>query len=136
MKEEKDIRWKQRFASFEKAFLRFEESVNEFDEFSADIYKEGLIQRFEYTHELSWKVMKDYLEFLGFQEIIRSKSAVRMAFQNELINDGEVWMEMITSRNLTSHTYEDAILEDEFRKIIELYYPYLQVFYEKMKQKL
>ncbi len=73
-----------------------------------ELEQQGLIQSFEFTHELAWKLLKDYLEEQGFAGLIGSKNATREAFKNALIADGEVWMAMIDDRNLTSHTYDRA----------------------------
>lgn len=109
-------RWKQRLANFNKAFDKLESAAHlikfaykpELDEtinnelFPADIIKEGLIQRFEYTHELAWKVIKDFLVSQGATNIYGSKDATREAFKAGLIEAGDIWMDMIQSRNLTS----------------------------------
>ena len=73
----------------------------------SELEKQGLIQAFEFTHELAWNVLKDYLEAQGFAELIGSKNATQQAFKNGLLEDGEAWMDMIRARNLTSHTYQD-----------------------------
>jgi nucleotidyltransferase substrate binding protein (TIGR01987 family) len=105
----KDIRWQQRFKNFCKAFKKLEEAVKRMQtEFYSngildfqklkdgdDLLREGLIQRFEYTHELSWNVIKDFLNEKGDIEIYGSKDATRAAFGSDLIHDGEVWMDMI-----------------------------------------
>ena len=131
-----DIRWKQRFTNFEKALLKMTEVIELKNNSLSDLEKEGLIQRFEFTHELCWNVMKDFLVYDGIQNIIGSRSAVREAFNKGIISDGAVWMEMIESRNKTSHTYLEAILTDEFEKIVKLYYPLLIEFQNKMKSLL
>ena len=131
-----DIRWKQRFSNFEKALLKMTEVI-ELKEISlSDLEKEGLIRRFEFTHELCWNVMKDFLIYDGIQNIIGSRSAVREAFNKGLITSGEIWMDMIESRNRTSHTYIETILTQEFEKIIKLYYPLMIEFQNKMKSLL
>lgn len=130
---EQDIRWKQRFTNYEKALRQLSEAVENFGSDPLDIIKEGIIQRFEFTHELAWKVMKDYLEYEGFQNINGSRSATREAFNRDLIKEGEVWMDMIESRYKTVHTYEREILNSEFTKITDSYLPLFQEFYNKMK---
>ena len=133
--ENQDIRWKQRFANFEKAFKTLKKAVLEIKN-PSDIEKEGTIQRFEFTHELAWNVMKDFLKEKGIQGLIGSKDATRNAFQNEIIQDGQEWMNMIESRNETVHTYNIDVLETEYIKIIEIYYPLFEKFYMKMKSLL
>jgi len=99
----KDIRWRQRFSNYQKAlsqlrrFIR-KKKLNELEE-------QGLIQSFEYTHELAWKTLKDFFESRGNNAIFGSKDATREAFKAGLIEDGENWMAMIRDRNQTSHTY-------------------------------
>jgi nucleotidyltransferase substrate binding protein (TIGR01987 family) len=133
--EDQDIRWKQRFSNFEKAILKLSEVIEKKEKLS-DLEKEGLIQRFEFTHELSWNVMKDYLIYDGIQNIIGSRSAVREAFNKNLITEGQIWMDMIESRNKTSHTYVETILESEYENITKKYYPELLKFHIKMKSLL
>lgn len=134
--EEQDIRWKQRFSNFEKALSKLSEVILKPEIALSDLEKEGLIQRFEFTHELSWNVMKDFLVYDGIQNIIGSRSAVREAFNKGIIKNGEVWMEMIETRNKTSHTYIETILEAEYFNIINKYFPLLIEFQTKMKSLL
>jgi nucleotidyltransferase substrate binding protein (TIGR01987 family) len=142
-----DIRWQQRFSNYVKAFVKLEEAVLKIkeeynidengtiaeDNFLDDIIKEGLIQRFEYTHELAWNVMKDFLANAGNNNIFGSKDATREAFALGLISNGEVWMDMISSRNKTSHTYNEETADDIFIKIINEYYPEFKQFKNKME---
>ena len=87
-----DIRWKQRFSNFKKAFLQLKQAVDTYDKHAEDIIKEGTIQRFEFTHELAWKVIKDFLEYEGYQNISGSRSATRQAFNIGLVEEGQVWI--------------------------------------------
>ena len=130
---EEAIRWKQRFANYEKALKQLSEAIEQFGEDPIAIIKEGIVQRFEFTHELAWKVMKDYLQYEGFQNITGSRSATREAFNKGLLTEGQIWMDMIESRNKTVHTYDEAILNAEFTKIQKSYRPLFQKFSEKMK---
>ncbi|MBQ3670551.1 MAG: nucleotidyltransferase substrate binding protein [Treponema sp.] len=121
-----DVRWKQRFENYKKALAvlrRGLESVSpekEVDEFQ----KLGIIQAFEFTQELSWKVMKDFITNSGGGEkIYGSKDAVRQAFNRSLISDGETWMDMIDSRNESSHLYDETTSDKIFSKISSLYLP-------------
>ncbi len=133
MENKEDIRWNQRFVNYERAFLKLKEGIDLYAEEANDLEKEGIIQRFEFTHELAWKVMKDFLESKGIMGIIGSRDATRLSFQNDLIENGDVWMQMIESRNRTVHTYQDSILEVEYVKIVEDYYRAFSDFYAKMK---
>lgn len=130
-----NVRWVQRFENYCNAMVRLRHAVKNIKN-PSDLEKEGTIQRFKFTHELSWKVMKDFLSTQGIQGIIGSKDAVRHAFQNELITDGQVWMDMIQSRNKTVHTYVEEILTTEYDKIINIYFPLLEAFEYKMKNYL
>jgi nucleotidyltransferase substrate binding protein (TIGR01987 family) len=130
---EQDIRFKQRFSNYEKALQQLTDAVTQYGKNPINIIKEGIIQRFEFTHELAWKLMKDYLEYEGFQNINGSRSATKEAFNKGLLEQGQVWMDMIESRNKTVHVYDEAILDAEFIKIEELYYPLFHKFYTKMK---
>lgn len=119
-----DIRWKQRFNNYLKAFLTLVEAV-ELAQVRplSRLEQQGLIQGFEFTHELAWNVLKDYLEDKGITGLIGSKDATRSAFKNGLISHGEDWMKMIEARNLSSHTYNletaQAIADD----ILGRFYP-------------
>jgi len=133
--ETQDIRWKQRFLNFEKAFLLLKSVQNNFEKMT-DLEKEGVIQRFEFTHELAWNVMKDYLTYEGIQNIVGSRSATREAFRIGILKNGELWMQMIESRNETVHTYSNQILNEQFYKISKEYLPEIETFYHTMKEKL
>lgn len=101
-----DTRWEQRLENFSKALKQLENAVLLAEERElSDLEKQGLIQAFEFTHELAWNVMKDYFFFQDNISIIGSRDATREAFSIKLIQDGEGWLEMIKSRNKTSHTY-------------------------------
>jgi len=128
MTENKDIRWMQRFDNYRKALRLLGQAVeivsqrvNE-DEAVEDLLKEGLIQRFEYTHELAWKVMKDYAEYQGYTDIRGSRDAFRKAFEMEIITDKR-WMESIADRNLTSYNYDDETAEAIYEAVVNVYYP-------------
>lgn len=119
-----DIRWKQRFNNYLKAFQTLVEAV-ELAQVRAlsKLEQQGLIQSFEFTHELAWNVLKDYLENKGISDLIGSKDATRAAFKNGLIEPGEDWMKMIEARNQTSHTYNPNIAQDVADDILERFYP-------------
>ncbi len=132
---EKEIRWKQRFVNFERAFFTLKEAVLKVKS-PSNLEKEGTIQRFEFTHELAWNVMKDFLEYEGIQDIIGSRSATRQAFNSGIIENGEIWMQMIESRNITVHSYDDQILSSQYLKIVNHYYDTFEIFYKQMKARL
>lgn len=145
---EQDIRWLQRFSNYNKALDKLSEAVQKVkqdyswddgndistDHFLDDIIKEGIIQRFEYTYELAWNVMKDYFRFQGNTNITGSKDAIREAFSNRLVTNGELWMEMIQSRIKTSHTYNEEVADAIFQKIMNEYHPAFLRFRETMEK--
>jgi len=140
-----DIRWEQRFSNFNKALLKLEQSVNYINHNVLDnedlgyiveeLIKEGLIQRFEYTHELAWNVMKDYALFQGNSTIGGSRDATREAYKLQIIENADVWMDMIQSRNKTSHTYNVEIANEIFGKIIHEYFQLFLDFQKTMEEK-
>lgn len=109
----KDVRWKQRFQNYQKALSQFESAVRQNSQ--DRLAQEGLIQRFEYTFELAWKCLQDVLQERGFAEIRGPKPVLEQAFQDGLIQEGLVWMEMLRARNETLHLYD----EDVFLKIYQ-----------------
>ena len=117
-----DVRWHQRLQSFHKAFSRLSEGARLAGERElSPLEKQGLIQAFEFTHELAWNVLKDYLDTQGIQDVVGSRGATREAFKNGLIADGEVWMDMIKSRNQTSHTYNEETANEITEAILHRY---------------
>ena len=148
---ENDIRWEQRFANFNKALRKLTQAINYIRHNFADedkpidnsdlgyvldeIIKEGLIQRFEYTHELAWNVMKDYAVYQGNATVGGSRDAIREAFQLQLISNGKIWMDMIGSRNRTSHTYNETTADEIYVKILNDYYPAFLEFQKNMEAK-
>lgn len=128
-------RWEQRLESYHKALSRLAEIVNA-SKLRAlnDFERDGLVQRFEFTHELSWKLMKAYAEYQGYDGIGGSRDATRKAFEMNLIPDGQIWMNMIKSRNDISHNYDDEIATDVVDNILNVFYPELVSFYCKMNE--
>lgn len=129
-----DIRWIQRFRNYNKALGKLSEAVLLNNERTlSELEKQGLIQAFEYTHELAWKVMQDFFTFQGNTELRGSRDATRQAFNTNLITDGDYWMEMIKKRNLTSHTYNEETSEEIYKSIIDNFYPLFVAFQQKME---
>ncbi|MDB4470892.1 nucleotidyltransferase substrate binding protein [Deltaproteobacteria bacterium] len=116
--------WQQQFSNFKKALKTLTDAVELSNQRPlSKLEQQGLIQGFEFTHELAWNVFKDYLEEQGYVGLIGSKNATRTAFKNELLADGDVWMDMIKARNLSSHTYNTEIAEKVATDILENFYP-------------
>lgn len=107
-----DIRWIQRFEHFKQALaqLRDADSLAK-SRLLSKLEEQGMIQAFEYTFELAWNLLKDFLESRGVRELYGSQDVIRAAFQRNLLDDGNVWMTMIESRNLTNHTYDEAVAQ-------------------------
>ena len=130
---EKDVRWKQRLQNYKKAFAILGNAVElARTRELTDLEKQGTIQGFEFTFEMAWNVMKDYLEEQGITGIIGSKGAIRESFSKGLIADGQVWMDMIEGRNISSHSYDETTAKKLLQKIIDTFYEQLKTFMEKM----
>ncbi|OED48298.1 nucleotidyltransferase [Endozoicomonas sp. (ex Bugula neritina AB1)] len=124
---QQDIRWIQRFDNYQRALVALKEAV----ELSRQrplsrLEQQGLIQGFEFTHELAWKTLKDFFDYRGVSGVIGSRDATRVAFREGVINQGELWMGMIKSHNLTSHTYREEVANEIAEKILNQYYPAFQ----------
>ncbi len=139
---EKDIRWEQRFSNYNKALKKLTEAIEYIDiefenaeEVLEEIIKEGLIQRFEYTYEMAWNVMKDYALFQGNPDIGGSRDAIRYAFSTKLIADGDLWMDMIKSRMKTSHTHNEETANEIFMIILDEYHAAFLQFQTVMEGK-
>lgn len=103
-----DVRWRQRFQSFRKAFAQLLAAARLANERAlSELEQQGLIQAFEFTHELAWNTLKDFLESRGATALYGSKDATREAFARGLIANGDEWMAMIQARNRSSHTYNE-----------------------------
>ena len=118
-----DIRWKQCFDNFQRAMHQLARGIEtKAQRPLSDLEQQGLIQAFEFTHELAWNVLKDYLEMEGIQGLVGSRSTAREAFKRGLVGDGEVWMDMIEKRNLSSHTYNPSVANTLVASISDRYY--------------
>lgn len=115
-----DIRWKQRFNNYSKALDQLTKFIEKGE--LSELEKQGMIQAFEYTYELAWNTMKDYFEDQGETNIFGSRDAFRLAFKRGLIENGEAWMAMITSRSLTTHTYNEETAEEIANDIAVVYF--------------
>ena len=129
----KGIRWKQRFRNFEKSYQLLENTLQIKSPSEAE--RAGLIQFFEMTFELAWKMMKDYLQEQGFS-VDSPKEAIKQAFQSNLITDGHGWIDALNDRNLTAHTYQEETAVKVEQKIRNDYFPLLQTLYGQFKSKL
>lgn len=126
-----DIRWKQRLSNFKKATIQLTEFIEKGDLNKFEL--QGLIQCFEYTFELAWKTMKDYLEFEGY-EVKSPRSTIQTAFQTQLITDGHIWIDALEKRNLMAHTYDEEVAKQAEELIKTNYYPVIKELVRKLEE--
>lgn len=127
-----DIRWKQRFVHFQKAFSLLEQTMS--IDHPSDAERAGLIQFFEMSFKLAWKVLKDYLEEEGFT-IHSPRDTIKQAFQAGLLDNGHIWIEALQDRNLTMHTYQEKIALAVEQKIRKVYFPALLLLLQQFEAK-
>jgi nucleotidyltransferase substrate binding protein (TIGR01987 family) len=135
MARDPDIRWHQRLQSFRKAFGQLSKAAATAAERElTELEQQGLIQTFEFTHELAWKTMNDFLKSHGTAELYGSKDATREAFAKGLIEDGDAWMAMIESRNQTSHTYNEETADQIANAIFSRYVAEFETFLRRFTE--
>ena len=131
----KDVRWAQRFENFGKALADLTADMQIVSERKLSRLEEkGLIQAFKFTFELAWNCIKDFFENEGEKEIYGSKSAIRVAFKRGLIEHGQIWMDMIESRNQTVHTYHQETADKIAVDVVKKYYPEFVALHNKLTQ--
>lgn len=129
----KDIRWKQRFENFDKSYKLLNKYAKQ--PITTELERAGIIQFFEMTFELAWKVLKDYLEAQEY--LVKSpRETVKQAFQIGLIDNGHIWMDALSNRNLITHTYDEELANKMTNEIITMYLPELDKMYEKLSKEL
>jgi nucleotidyltransferase substrate binding protein (TIGR01987 family) len=132
-----NARWTQRLENFERAFLLLREAFEQHPAGMSDLEKEGVIQRFEYTFELAWKTLKDYLIYSGMAfDQITPRSVIKQAFAAKIVEDGHTWMDMLEQRNLMSHTYDSATFDWVFANIAQRYLAALEQVLMWLKEKV
>jgi nucleotidyltransferase substrate binding protein (TIGR01987 family) len=132
---EQDIRWKQRLNNYKKALNNLEEGVQLSKQRQLNkLEKQGIIQAFEIVYELAWNTVKDFYNEQGETNIQGSRDAFRMAFNRGLIDDGVVFMEIIKSRQLTSHTYNEDTAEEILKDIINTYFEVFKNLKERLEK--
>jgi len=126
-----DIRWQQRFKNFETALINLQESVAQ--KKHSDLEKAGVIQYYEFTFELAWKTLKDYLEE---REVLAQypRDVIKESFKYNLVRDGDIWLDMLQKRNLMSHTYNKKNAQLAFSLIVDSYLAELKDVYEILKK--
>ena len=135
MSDVKDVRWKQRFENYEKAYLSLIESAEALaDEPDNRFIQDSLIQRYEYTIELAWKTLKDYLEELGFVGVTSPKKVVRKAYQENIITEADKWITALNDRNRTSHAYEETMANAVATAIVDNHIPLFHDLHATLKR--
>jgi nucleotidyltransferase substrate binding protein (TIGR01987 family) len=127
-----DIRWKKRFQNFQKALSTIEEIIPLFPQLN-DLEKDGLIHRFEFTFDLSWKVMQDYIKFAGYVDLKGPRALITQMAQDNLL-DPFVWIELLTARNELSHIYDEEISRNYLNKIVNDFFPAFKEFQNTMEK--
>lgn len=135
----KDVRWKQRFQNFDRAFVLLRSAFEDkkISDFSA-LEQEGIIQRFEYTYELAWKTMKDYLQDNGNVILpeITARSVIKEAYATNMIDDGQVWIDMMLHRNILAHCYDFSIFQEVLIAIDLRYLTALSTLHEWLLERV
>ena len=130
-----DIRWKQRFENFAKALRLLREALADVESLSA-LEKEGAVQRFEFTFELAWKSLNDYLAYSGVVVApVTPRSVIKQAFAAKIISDGQLWIDMLDCRNLMAHTYDEAVFDQAVHAMAERFLRGLEEVHEFLKQR-
>lgn len=125
-----DTRWRQRFQNYEKAFKNLEEALAKKELSKLEIA--GVIQIYEFTFELAWKTLKDFLEEKDVA-VKFPRDTIKEAFKYEMIDEGELWLDMLQKRNLMAHTYDEKLSELAYRLIVDQYHSALKQLYDKLR---
>ena len=130
-----DIRWKQRFENYEKALALLREALADVKNLS-QLEKEGTIQRFEFTVELAWKTLRDYLVNQGVVlDQITPTTVIKQAFAAKIIRDGQLWIDMLRWRNQMSHTYDETRVDKVLQLMAERFAPALEELSAFLKER-
>ena len=125
-------RFKERLDDLGKAIQRLEEALQEE---TTELVIDGVLHRFEFTFELAWKTMKDYLEYQGISQKIGSpREVIKETFSAGIIESGDIWIEMMRSRNSLSHIYDENTSREIYNQIKELYFKEIKNLENKLKQ--
>ena len=134
---EDEIRWHYRFRNYSRAFGRLQHALREGREALNELEQEGVIQRFEYTFELAWNTLKDYLEYGGVVlSPVTPRAVIRKAYQAKLISDGERWIDMLADRNRMSHTYDSDTFEAIIKEIEERYLDRMDELHRRLSREI
>lgn len=132
-----DTRWLQRLQNFRKAQTQLDEAMALMQARDlSKLEKQGIIQAFEYTYELGWNTLKDYLVWQGITGIVGSRDTIREGFSGGLLVDGQGWMDMLIDRNRTSHTYNEELAESILQNIQQRHHPLLKALEETLLERV
>lgn len=133
-----EIRWIQRLSTYKKALARLKETVEQYHHRGLSaLEKDGMIQRFEYTQELAWKVLKNYLEYQGGTEkMMGSRDVIRQAVVSGLIDNAAPWFDMLESRSTTAHVYDEETETNVIDQILTTFYPIQKDLAAKMEKRI
>jgi nucleotidyltransferase substrate binding protein (TIGR01987 family) len=135
--ENQDIRWKQRFDNLQKAYGRFENALNHYHkEPENELYQMALVQSFEFTFELGWKTIKDYLAYSGIKKVSLPREVIKYGFQHHIIENGQMWIDMMQDGNLMAYTYSEENAQKAMAKISKEYYQGLEQVFLFFKRKI
>ena len=137
MTEKKDIRWKQRFENFTKARKKLHNALSfHKQDVDNELYQLALIQSFEFTYELGWKTIKDFLQYEGVKNVSLPREVIKHGFHHNIIEDGQIWINMLEDRNLMAHTYDEKKANKAVYNITEYYVKAIDKVYSFLKQRL
>jgi nucleotidyltransferase substrate binding protein (TIGR01987 family) len=129
-----NIRWQQRFQNFEKAYFSLNESIEAYENDADNLFiRDSIIQRYEYSIELAWKTLKDYLEEEGFIDVSSPKKVIRQALKEGYITNS-TWLKALDDRNKTSHAYDEEMANEVTTEIQEQYFFLLRDLYFTLKK--
>ncbi len=127
-------RWEQRFKNFEKAYLRLDNAMKKFDDLN-ELEQVGLVQTYQYTFELSWKTLKDYLVLQGL-DVKFPRDVIKNAYSYDIISNGEVWLQMLKDRNSIAHIYSEKVFKTVLDNIKTYYYKEITKLYKYLGEQL
>lgn len=125
-----------RFEQYKNAVDRLEEVIGAYKNNNSQIIVDAMIQRFEFCVELSWKLLKDYLKYENVGDFNSPRSVIKEAYQMRLISEGELWLDMLEDRNLTSHTYDEIVANTIRDNILNVHYKLLKNLRDTMEVKV
>ena len=132
-----DIRWKQRFQNFDCAYALLQDALANGPDALSNLEKEGVIQRFEYSFELAWKTLRDFLEEGGLViSPVTPRQVIKDAFAAKVLVDGQIWINMLDHRNRLSHTYSPSVFADAVKSIASSYLPAMKILHDELKKKV